>query len=131
MSQAKLLEETERSVGDPKLLDNHTKLKALRAQQADLEKELESKTRLQATEKQIYDSLKDSVGHIQEQNAIKKKLKTLKQKKNWVYFQTKRDEFNKVKDLCPIGIRFINKDIHLFIFKNINKVNLVGKRRTR
>ncbi|OXU28125.1 hypothetical protein TSAR_002632 [Trichomalopsis sarcophagae] len=97
MSPPKLLEETERSVGDPKLLDNHLKLKALRTQQADLEEDLEKKTRLQDREKQIYDSLKDSVGHIQEQNAIKKKLKTLKQKKNWLIFQNKREEFNKAK----------------------------------
>ena len=81
------------------MLENHTKLKQLRSQQAELENTLESKIRLQNKEKQTYDSLKDSVGHINEQKQIKKKLKTLKQKKAWILFQNKREEFTKVKHL--------------------------------
>jgi hypothetical protein len=78
------------------LLENHLKLKQLRLIQAELEKELENHTRFQIKEKQTYDSLKDSVGHINEQKLIKKKLKTLKQKKAWTLYQNKREEFIKV-----------------------------------
>lgn len=89
--------ETERSVGDPKLLENHSKLKKFRERQAKVEKELESKTRLQLADKQTYDSLKESVGQINEREKIRKKIKTLKQKKAWMQYKDKRDEYKQVK----------------------------------
>lgn len=96
LSPPDLLTETERSVGDPKLLGYHNQLKQMRVTQDDLEKQLESKTRLQQKEKQTYDALKDSVGHINEQKKIRTKLQTLKQKKAWIQYQNKREEFKKV-----------------------------------
>lgn len=118
LSPPKLLEETERSVGDPKLLEYHLKLKQFRSQQADLEKDLESKARLQTKEQQVYDSLKDSVGHINEQKAIKKKLKTLKQKRLWILYQNKREEFDKVKTFCPLYRTFLKRKV-VFTFSTI------------
>ncbi|XP_058792958.1 structural maintenance of chromosomes protein 5 [Phymastichus coffea] len=97
LSSQDLLVETERSVGDPKLLEYHTQLKVLRANQAELEKQLEGSTRLITKEKQICDTLKDKVGHIQEQKTIEKKLKTLKQKKAWVIYNEKRQDLSKAR----------------------------------
>ncbi|KAJ8670552.1 hypothetical protein QAD02_001811 [Eretmocerus hayati] len=93
-----LLRDTEKSVGDPKLLDNHDKLIQMRKDQSELEKDLAAKSKLYEKEKQTYESLKDSVGHINEQRAIKKKLNSLKQKKAWLFYQTKKAEFQKVKE---------------------------------
>ncbi|XP_011505579.1 PREDICTED: structural maintenance of chromosomes protein 5 [Ceratosolen solmsi marchali] len=114
LSPHELLIGTERSVGDPSLLENHLKLKELRLRQAELEKELENHTRLQTKEKQTYDSLKDSVGHINEQKLIKKKLKTLKQKKAWILYQNKREEFitaKKEKDKAQIKAKRIEEKL--------------------
>ncbi|XP_014204116.1 structural maintenance of chromosomes protein 5 [Copidosoma floridanum] len=97
MTAPQLLKETQRSVGDPKLLKYHDKLIQLREKQAELEKELEGKTKLLAKDKLTYDSLKDSVGHINEQKQIKKKLVSLKQKKAWIQYQNRREEFAEAK----------------------------------
>lgn len=96
LSNHDLLSETERSVGDPKLIEYHNKLKELRLKQAEIEKELSKNSTLQAKFKQEYDSLKDKVGHINEQKQIKKKLQQLKQKKAWMQYQTKKEDFDKV-----------------------------------
>lgn len=97
LSPQELLLETERSVGDAKLIEYHIQLKQLREKQVGLEEQLTSNGLLLQKETQTCDLLKDKVGHIKEQKSIEKKLKTLKQKKAWVLYDGKRQDWVQVK----------------------------------
>ncbi|KAL7298761.1 hypothetical protein TKK_0008507 [Trichogramma kaykai] len=98
LTPAKLLTETERSVGDPKLIEYHTKLNSLREEQVELEKNLEGKTKLHHNDEKLYSSLKDSIGQITERQKLAKKLSSLKQKKAWMQYQHERDKFKDAKE---------------------------------
>lgn len=62
-----------------------------------MEKELSGFAKLHEKNKQEYDALKDNVENIHEQKKIKKKLKALKQKKAWMLYQSKKEDFDQVK----------------------------------
>ncbi|KAK2582225.1 hypothetical protein KPH14_004573 [Odynerus spinipes] len=97
MNAQELLESTERSVGDPILLEYHTKLKEYRIQHKELESQLASKQRLLETRTQKYENLKGIVSTIKEKKSIKKKMLMLKQKKAWMEYDHKRKQLVEAK----------------------------------
>ncbi|XP_076749456.1 structural maintenance of chromosomes 5 isoform X2 [Xylocopa sonorina] len=97
MNAQELLENTERSVGDPMILEHHKQLIDYGTNQKELEKQIESKKKLLDLKTQIYDGLKESVNSIKERKLIKKKINTLKQKKAWLLYEQKRRELCKLK----------------------------------
>lgn len=97
MNAQELLENTERSVGDPIILEHHKNLIQYRIDHKDLEKEIESKKKILETKSQIYEGLKENVSSIKEKKLIKKKIISLKQKKAWILYDQKRRELLKVK----------------------------------
>lgn len=90
MDAQALLENTERSVGDPKLLEQHQKLKEYRDKCRQLETDVASKRRLLGSKTQKHDALKVTVSTIKEKELIKKKIETLKQKKAWMQYDEMR-----------------------------------------
>lgn len=91
MNPQALLENTERSVGDPKLLEYHEKLKEYRNNFKKLEVDVANKKRLLVSKTQEYKGMQEIVSTIKERKRIKNKISTLKQKKAWIlYDQTRR-----------------------------------------
>lgn len=103
MNAQELLESTERSVGDPILLEYHIKLKEYRVQHKDLETQLASEQRLLETRTQKYEHLKEIVSTIKEKKAIKNQILTLKQKKAWMQYDQKRKQLVEVILQNPIS----------------------------
>lgn len=96
MDAQALLENTERSVGDPMLLEHHQKLKEYRSGFKELELNIANKTRLLNSETQRYDGLKQTVSTIKERKLIKKKILILKQKKAWMLYDQMRRKLMEV-----------------------------------
>jgi len=90
MDAQALLENTERSVGDPKLLELHLKLKNKRKKFKELEVEVINTKRLLESKTQSRDGLQQTVATIKERKLIKKKIVTLKQKKAWMLYDQMR-----------------------------------------
>lgn len=90
MDSQALLENTERSVGDPKILDYHQKLKVQRSNFKELEASLIYKKRLLESNTQRRDGLQQTVSTIKEKKLIKKKIIILKQKKAWMLYDQMR-----------------------------------------
>lgn len=99
MNAQELLENTERSVGDPVILERHKKLIQYRIDHKNFESEIASKRKLLASKTQIYDGLKEAVHGIKERKLIKKKIVSLKQKKAWILYEQRRRELLKVRTL--------------------------------
>ncbi|XP_046478425.1 structural maintenance of chromosomes protein 5 isoform X1 [Neodiprion pinetum] len=97
MNPQELLENTERSVGDPILLEYHTKLKEHRKRHIDLQEQLINKGNLLERQTQKYDRLKEIVGGIKERTAIKTKILNLKQKKAWLQYDQGRQQLMEAK----------------------------------
>lgn len=101
MDARTLLENTERSVGDPIIFEYHQKLKEYRTTFKQLEVEITSKKRLLESKMQARNGLKEIVSTIKERKRIKKKIEILKQKKAWmIYDQTRR----KLMQVCKVKI---------------------------
>lgn len=99
MNPQTLLENTERSVSDPILLENHQQLKEYRATFKQLDLEIKNKKRLLESKTQARDGMKETVSTIKERKMIKKKIATLKQKKAWIlYDQARRKLVEVYKD---------------------------------
>lgn len=99
MDAQTLLENTERSVGDPILLENHQKLKNYRDIHKQLEHDIVNKKQLLESKIQTRDRMKETVSTIKERKMIKKKITTLKQKKAWIlYDQSRRKLVEVYKD---------------------------------
>lgn len=96
MNAQELLENTERSVGDPIILEHHINLINYRSEHKQLESQIISKKRLLESKSQIYEGLKESVSSIKERKLIKKKIISLKQKKAWMIYEHKRKELLQV-----------------------------------
>ncbi|XP_043597499.1 structural maintenance of chromosomes protein 5 [Bombus pyrosoma] len=99
MNAQELLENTERSVCSPIIVERHKNLIQYRIDHKDLEKQIESKKKSLELKTQIYDSLKESVSSIKEKKLIKEKILHLKQKKAWILYEQKRKELVKLKDM--------------------------------
>ncbi|XP_076647779.1 structural maintenance of chromosomes 5 [Halictus rubicundus] len=97
MNAQELLENTERSVGDPIILERHKQLIQYRTNHKNFESEMASKTKLLESKTQIHESLKEAVSGIKERKMIKKKIVSLKQKKAWLLYDQKRRELLKLK----------------------------------
>ncbi|XP_076285291.1 structural maintenance of chromosomes 5 [Lasioglossum baleicum] len=97
MNAQELLQNTERSVGDPIILERHKKLIEYRADHKNFESEMASKKKLLEAKTQIHDGLKEAVSGIKERKMIKKKIVSLKQKKAWLLYDQKRRELLKLK----------------------------------
>ncbi|CAK9827391.1 Structural maintenance of chromosomes protein 5 [Anthophora retusa] len=97
MNAQELLENTERSVGDPIILEHHKNLIEYRAEQKNLEKQIETKKKILVVKTQIYEGLQESVKSIKERKLIKKKIISLKQKKAWILYDQKRRQLLKLK----------------------------------
>ncbi|XP_043507403.1 structural maintenance of chromosomes protein 5 isoform X1 [Frieseomelitta varia] len=98
MNAQQLLENTEKSVCDPIILEHHKNLIQYREDYVDLEKQIESKKKLLESKSQIYNGLKESVSSIKEKKLIKKKIISLKQKKAWILYEQRRKELVKLKE---------------------------------
>ncbi|XP_076377305.1 structural maintenance of chromosomes 5 isoform X3 [Megalopta genalis] len=98
MNAQELLENTERSVGDPVILERHKKLIQYRIDHKNFESEMASKKKLLESKTQRYEGLKESVSGIKERKMIKKKIVSLKQKKAWLLYDQKRRELLKLKN---------------------------------
>lgn len=96
MDSKTLLLETERSVGDPLLLERHEQLIENRKIHKELEAEVVNKNRSLTNKIQRYDGLKDIVGSIKEKKTIKNKIVSLKQKKKWMLYDQLRQQFQNV-----------------------------------
>lgn len=96
MNAQQLLENTEKSVGDPVLLEYHIKLKEMRKKHVVLQEQITNKSNLLESQTQKYDRLKEIVGGIKEKTAIKKKITCLKQKKAWMLYDEARRELTNV-----------------------------------
>ncbi|RLU20141.1 hypothetical protein DMN91_006747 [Ooceraea biroi] len=111
MNAQALLENTERSVGDPKLLEYHQSLKEHRARFKQFEVDIANKKRLLDSNTQKHDGLQQTVSTIKERKLIKKKILTLKQKKAWIlYDQMRRKlvESKKVRDAAAKKMQSID-----------------------
>lgn len=97
MNAQALLENTERSIGDPKLLEYHLELKDQRAKFKQLEVEVTNTKRLLESKIQKRDGLQQIVATIKEKKLIKKKIVTLKQKKAWMLYDQMRRKLVEVK----------------------------------
>ncbi|KAG5343223.1 SMC5 protein, partial [Acromyrmex heyeri] len=114
MDAQALLENTERSVGDPKLLEYHLKLKDQRVNFKKLEGDITNTKRLLETKTQRRDGLQQTVATIKEKKLIKKKIVTLKQKKAWMlYDQMRRKlvESKKARDKAAKEMQLIDKEL--------------------
>ncbi|XP_012059137.1 PREDICTED: structural maintenance of chromosomes protein 5 [Atta cephalotes] len=115
MDAQALLENTERSVGDPKLLEYHLKLKDQRVNFKKLEVDITNTKRLLESKTQRRDGLQQTVATIKEKKLIKKKIVTLKQKKAWMlYDQMRRKlvESKKARDKAAKKMQLIDKKLH-------------------
>lgn len=101
MNAQTLLENTERSVGDPVLLEYHQTLKEYRTTFKNLEAEIANKKRLLESKIQARDRLKETVSTIKERKMIKKKIETLKQKRSWMLYDRARKKFVEV---CKVNL---------------------------
>lgn len=90
MDAQALLENTERSVGDPKLLEYHLQLKDKRTNFKKLEVDVTKTKRLLESKIQRRDGLQQTVATIKERKLIKRKIVTLKQKKAWMLYDQMR-----------------------------------------
>lgn len=97
MNAQELLENTQRSVGDPKILEYHKKLIEYRSSHREIETEVTSKKKLLENKIKMYDSLKEAVSNVKERKLIKKKIQNLKQKKAWMLYDQMRRELLKLK----------------------------------
>ncbi|XP_012286301.1 structural maintenance of chromosomes protein 5 isoform X2 [Orussus abietinus] len=97
MNAQELLENTERSVGNPNLIGYHMKLKDYRTAYKDLEKEIGIKKELLNARIQRHNELKEVVGIIKEKKRIRNKITSLKQKKAWILYDSKRKELVEAK----------------------------------
>lgn len=112
MDAQTLLENTERSVGDPMILQYHLELKQHRITYKQLEGEIANKKRLLESKTQARDGLKETVSTIKERKMIKKKITTLKQKKAWmIYDQARR----RLIEVYKINFKFF---YFILLFKN-------------
>ncbi|KYQ56942.1 Structural maintenance of chromosomes protein 5 [Trachymyrmex zeteki] len=124
MDAQALLENTERSVGDPKLLEYHLKLKNQRANFKKLEVDVTNTKRLLESKTQRRDGLQQTVATIKEKKLIKKKIVTLKQKKAWMlYDQMRRKlvESKKARDNAAKEMQLIDKELQP-LNKKIEKI---------
>ncbi|XP_025994604.1 structural maintenance of chromosomes protein 5 [Solenopsis invicta] len=115
MDAQALLENTERSVGDPKLLEYHIKLKEQRNTFKQLEIEMNNTKRLLESKVQKRDGLQQTVATIKEKKLIKKKIATLKQKKAWMlYDQVRRKlvESKKTRDKAVKEMQSIDAQLN-------------------
>lgn len=97
MNTQELLENTERSVGDPIILERHKQLIQYRIDHKNFESEIANKKKLLESKTQIHEGLKEAVSGIKERKLIKKKIVSLKQKKAWILYEQKRRELLKVR----------------------------------
>ena len=97
MNAQELLENTERSVGEPIILERHKQLIEYRSNHKELESQIESKKKLLESRTQVYEGLKETVSGIKERKLIKKKIVSLKQKKAWLLYDQKRRDLLKLK----------------------------------
>ncbi|XP_053989694.1 LOW QUALITY PROTEIN: structural maintenance of chromosomes protein 5 [Hylaeus volcanicus] len=97
MNSQELLENTERSVGDPIILEHHKQLIQYRSDHKDTEVQIASKQKLLTLKTQIYEGLKETVSSIKERKLIKRKIVTLKQKKAWILYDQKRKELHELQ----------------------------------
>lgn len=97
MNAQALLENTERSVGDPKLLEYHLKLKEQRINFKASEVDVANTKRLLESKTQRRDGLQQVVATIKERKLIKKKIVTLKQKKAWILYDQMRRKLVEVR----------------------------------
>ncbi|KAL6263333.1 hypothetical protein P5V15_006130 [Pogonomyrmex californicus] len=114
MDAQALLENTERSVGDPKLFEYHQKLKEQRANFKKLEIDIINTKRLLDSKIQRRDGLQQTVMTIKERKLIKKKIVTLKQKKAWMlYDQIRRRllESKKTRDTAVKEMQSIDTEL--------------------
>ncbi|XP_067207450.1 structural maintenance of chromosomes protein 5 [Linepithema humile] len=105
MDSQALLENTERSVGDPKILEYHQKLKEERTNFKQLEVDVAHKKRLLESNTQRRDGLQQTVSTIKERKLIKKKIITLKQKKAWMLYDQTRRRLLEVKTFRDAAAR--------------------------
>ncbi|XP_072759051.1 structural maintenance of chromosomes protein 5 [Anoplolepis gracilipes] len=99
MDAQALLENTERSVGDSKLLEYHQTLKKQRAKFKELELDVTNKKRLLESKIQRHDGLQQTVSTIKERKLIKKKITLLKQKKTWMLYEEMRRKLIESKEV--------------------------------
>ncbi|KMQ84018.1 structural maintenance of chromosomes protein 5-like protein, partial [Lasius niger] len=121
MDAQALLENTERSVGDPKLLEYHQELKKQRVNFKELVVDITNKKRLLESKIQRHDGLQQTVSTIKERKLIKRKIITLKQKKAWMLYEEMRrklveskkvrDEAAKEMQLVDVKLIPINKKL--------------------
>lgn len=104
MNPQALLENTERSVGDPKLLEYHLELIKQRTHFKELETNITNKKRLLESKIQRRDGLQQTVSTIKERKLIKKKIITLKQKKAWMLYEEVRRKLVEVYKLILFSI---------------------------
>lgn len=119
MNTQALLENTERSVGDPKLLEYHQELKKQRTNFKELQLDVTNKKRLLESKIQRHDGLQQTVSTIKERKLIKKKITTLKQKKAWILYEEMRRklvESKKGRDVAAKEMQLIDAKL-----KPINK----------
>lgn len=109
MNPQELLENTEKSVGDPILLEYHVKLKDYRKRHVSLQEQITNKSNLLERQTQKYDRLKEIVGGIKEKTAIKKKILCLKQKKAWLLYDESRAELINAKKVRDAAVKEMNQ----------------------
>ncbi|XP_012530407.1 structural maintenance of chromosomes protein 5 [Monomorium pharaonis] len=115
MDPQALLENTERSVGDPKLLEYHLELKNQRTTFKKLESDVSNTKRILESKIQRRDGLQQTVATIKERKLIKKKITTLKQKRAWMqYDQMRRKlvESKKTRDQAARQMQSIETELH-------------------
>ncbi|XP_050458298.1 structural maintenance of chromosomes protein 5 [Cataglyphis hispanica] len=124
MDAQALLENTERSVGDPKLLEYHQTLKKIRTDSKELELDVANKKRLLESKVQRRDGLQQTVSTIKERKLIKKKITTLKQKKAWMLYEEMRRklvESKKIRDTAAKEMQSIDAKL-IPIKKKLEKI---------
>ncbi|XP_071634268.1 structural maintenance of chromosomes protein 5 [Temnothorax longispinosus] len=114
MDAQALLENTERSVGDPKLLEYHLQLKEQRANFKKLEVDVGKTKKLLESKTQRRDGLQQTVATIKEKKMMKNKILTLQQKKAWMLYDHMRRklvESKKTRDTAVKEMQAIDADL--------------------
>ncbi|XP_012264932.2 structural maintenance of chromosomes protein 5 [Athalia rosae] len=109
MNAQELLENTEKSVGDPMLLEYHHTLKEHRKQHIELQELVTNKENLLGQKIQTHERLEEIVSGIKERTAIKKKITCLKQKKAWLLYDVSRERLVQAKKMRDEAMKDMNK----------------------
>lgn len=96
MNNQQLLENTERSVGEPELIALHAELINLRKVCSQAEAEIEQMKKKLESKQHTCEEMKNTVESINEKKSIQNKISMLKAKRAWITYTETKDRYMEV-----------------------------------